>query len=200
MPEDAVAKPEGQATGQEPAHAEGTPPPETVSLKDFLAHKEASRRRESKYKAENEALAQQLKDLTTELEVLKQTPNSDATDDEIKAVKMALLRKHKEFEKNNAALAQREKDLQARERKLEIQRLCADYKVKPEDIEDAEDPEKEALKLFAANLQKEATKGKGSAKLERGSPDRTGRSVAEYTPEEFQQHLQRLKREAALKH
>lgn len=203
MAEDAVAQTETTATGQEPAQAEGTPQtPETVSLKDFLAHKEASKRRETKFKAENEAQAQRLRELEHELEVLKTNPSADATDEEIKAVKLSLLKKHRELEARQGVLTKREKDIAEKERQGAIKELAKQYGVSAEALADSDDPEKEALKLYVEKIEKAAkpgTNGKPTPKLERGSPNRGGATVLEMAPDEFQKHLDRLKREAASK-
>src|SRR3990167_1560862 len=123
---------------------------ETVSLADFLAHKKASGAREIKLKSQLADYDSQLKRLNAELKVAKLNGSEDETE-EIKSVKSYLLDEKGKLEERITALEKRETEFSAKEKTVRLREIGTEYaltKKELESLEDEEDIEKAALKLY----------------------------------------------------
>ena len=138
-----VQPPSGGASGNKPESSWKT---------DFFSYKEASLKREKKLKEELAESKQRGAELEAELKIAK----TDTEDEgEISEVKKALLKRDAELNEKDRKLAKDLASIEEREKEVRVKTLASEYQVEIDAIKDAEDPEKEALRIVAKRLTKE---------------------------------------------
>ena len=172
---------------------------ETVSLADFLAHKKASGAREIKLKSQLADYDSQLKRLNAELKVAKLNGSEDETE-EIKSVKSYLLDEKGKLEERITALEKRETEFSAKEKTVRLREIGTEYaltKKELESLEDEEDIEKAALKLYNKKLAKQVEDlkkgGGGGSFYENANVGNLRKMPKDMTDKEFEEYEKRLK-------
>lgn len=128
--------------------AEGKPAPKMVRESDLIALRERQRKTLAEL-AETKTLVTQLR---KQLEIAKVNGEEDEA---ITKIKEYLLDESKKVETFKEELEQRETSLNERDRDSRIKTLATEHNVGYDEIKDAEDPEKEALRLVNQRLVKE---------------------------------------------
>ncbi len=174
---------------------DGKVAPKMVRESDLIALKKA----EKKIQVELETARKDNARLLNELKIAK----ASGTDDEdVKAIQDMLIKKSQETQDKVAEIEQREASLKERERESLVKAMASQHSVDYEAIKDAEDPEKEALKLNLERLNKEKgnpTPAEKAFEVSSGSPP-SKKSVADMNPQEFKDEESRLKAEYNAKH
>lgn len=179
-----------------PAHPSTEGKPKMVLESDLIAAKRGAAGREKQLKEELAEARSAAAKVEAELRVAKLDADDDA---EVKAVREYLIKQADEVAANRAKL---EKDLgsfQEREGEARVQALATQYGVAVELIKEAEDPEKEALKLYAERLAKEKAEAAPESIVETGESVTTKKSVWDMTDEEFDKDVAQKEREALSK-
>lgn len=168
--------------------------PKMVRESDLMA----VRRREEKLKEEVAELKGDIANLTSELSVAK-VDGEDS--EEVKRVKDFLLAEEKRI---NKLMQDHEKEVASfneREKESRVKALASQYQIEIADIESAEDPEKEALRIVNERLTKEKEVPKepeNPAEETFESSVASGqikKKFADMTDEEFKQAEEQMKAE-----
>lgn len=135
------------------------PQPKMVPESDLIAVKKSLKSENDKLKEELATIKSQFIESQAELEMANTNVEDDA---EVKQVKAYLLGERKKLEKEKAEFGKEkskyQEDLtsyQEREKESRVKALASEHGVELDAIKDAEDPEKEALRLKAERLTKE---------------------------------------------
>ena len=154
-------------------------------------------------KAEKELsqLRTQNAQLNSELRIAKSNLDDEG---DVKAVRAQLVEEADKLDKMRAELEQRETGVKEKERASQLQTLVSTYEVDIEQLQHADDPEKEALRLYAKRLKEEKeNKSPGLSPedvVERASVSTLPKkSVIDMSKEEFGNYEKQLK-VAASKH
>lgn len=174
--------------------------PKMVRESDLIAIKEQLK----KLKEESSKDKAELVQLKSELRVAK---TNLADDDEVKDVREFLLKREKELNEHEATLSdkesglsERETSLKEREREGLIQTFASKYNLKVEEIKDADDPEKEALRLSHERLKKEKEITPAAEVFEGAIPvGRAKVKVSEMNEQQLADFEKKLKAEAGIK-
>ena len=164
---------------------------QTFSEKDFMAQKAKAEKYEKLYKEQETTVSR----LTSELKIAKTNVEDD---DEVKLVKQHLLDQEAEIRKNRE---QYEKDRAGFDEKIKasnVKAWASQYGVDVVDIKDAEDPEKEALRLQAARMTEEAKTASPGSVVERGTGGMSETGVWDKTQKQFDESWDAQKRQATL--
>ena len=188
----------------EPGQAEKPKADKVVPEAHFIAFKKGSEARERKLKEELAEVKGQVTQMESELKIAKLNAEDDA---EISKVKGYLVDEAKKVEKAlaevNEKRAKIDEDLASlteREKEARVKALASEHKVEIDAIKDAEDPEKEALRLVAQRLTKELeNKVPGSEIFESGTPGSVKTKVKDMKDEEFDKVWEQKKQEALSK-
>lgn len=186
------------------------PQPKLVPESDLLAVKKSMKSELDKAKEELAKIRTQLAETQAELEMA----NTDVDDtDAEKQIKAYLLGERKKLEQEKAEVekgkVKYQEDLaafQEREKESRVKTLASEHGVELDAIKDAEDPEKEALRLKAERLtkEKEAIEKKtpessfetAQTGIVKKQPQDMSTVSKEGQPSEFDQFWERQKKEA----
>lgn len=159
----------------------------TVPLSQLMALKE----KEKKTRAELEEAKTSNAKLTSELKIAK----TDIDDDEeVKGVRKFLVDEDTRIKEAATKLDKDTATFNERAKESQVKAWASEHGVKEEDIVDAEDPEKEALRLKAERLTEEK-KAPGSV-FESGGGGVAGVQPKDMTDEAFEKHVKGLEMEA----
>ena len=135
------------------------PQPKMVHESDLIAVKKSMKSENDKLKEELAKIKSQYAETQAELEMAHTNVEDD---EEVKQVKAYLLGLKKEvlvakaeFEKEKSKYQEDLTAFQEREKESRVKTLASEYGVELDAIKDAEDPEKEALRIKAERLTKE---------------------------------------------
>ena len=167
----------------------------TVPEKDLLAVKA----REKKALDELATTKSKLAEAEAELET-RATDTDD--DEEVKKVREMLVTESKKNANERAALDKDKASLAEERKEARVKTLATEYAVELDDIKDAEDPEKEALRLVNERLTKEKTEKAETTPesvFESGSGGGVKVNVRDLSDAEFTKTYEAKVHEASLK-
>ena len=167
----------------------------TVPEKDLIAVK----MREKALKDELAGYKSRLAETEAELEA--RATNMD-DDDEVRKVREHLISENKKLANERASLDKDKASLSEERKEARVKTLASEYGVELDDIKDAEDPEKEALRLVNERLTKEkadqATKTPESV-YESSGGGAVKTNIKDMSDEEFMKYSDAKIQEASLK-
>lgn len=171
-----------------------------VPESDLIAFKKASQEREKRLKEELAATKNEVVEVKSQLRITKASLEDD---EEVAKVKQLLLDEDKKIKTEREKLDKDLASLTEREREARVKSLATQHSVEIDLIKDAEDPEKEALRLVAERLTKEAEELKKKSTPESLYETRTPGSVKvqpkDMTDEDFKKYVDGQRKEALSK-
>lgn len=164
------------------------PEKKMVPESDLVAFKRGAIEREKRLKEELAKKDDALAEANAQLKIAQANLEDDA---EVAKVRDSLVERDRKLTEKEQKL---EKDLASfneREQEVRVQALATEHGVEIDDIKDAEDPEKEALRLKAERLTKEAEEAKKSPEslYESGTPGSVKTQPKDMSDEEFEAHV-----------
>jgi len=171
--------------------------PKVVPESDLIAVKRKAQEIEKRLREELAELKGKLAEAESELEI----GATDVEDDEeVKKVKTYLKGEDNKIKQERAKLDADLAAFQERERESRVQTLASQYQVEIDAIKDAEDPEKEALRLANERLAKEKeeaeTKASPESVFEHGAGGIVKKPILDMNDAEFEAKEKALKAES----
>jgi len=146
------------ADNVEPVEVEETEEIEkAVPASDLIALKKASEGREKKLKVQLAEATKRISELEVDLDVTKKSGGSD---EEVEGVQKFLVEERKRVALLEAEAKQKLTEAEKRERTVRVKELSIEYKIDISKLEDVEDYEGEALRLYVERLEEELKKKK----------------------------------------
>ena len=146
-----------------------------------------------------EELADKVAELANAKSELEVSHTDVEDDEEVQKVKAYLLSREKDINSKEAKLQKDLASYEEREKESRVQSLASLHQVELDAIKDAEDPEKEALRLVNERLSGELEKKASESVFETGSVGIVKKKVADMDDKEFEEFEQRLKKESLSK-
>ena len=174
--------------------SEKKPAAKMVPESDLIAFKTGSLGREKKLREELVQSTGRVSQLESELKIVKA---NDEDEGEISAVKQYLLDKEKDIANQRAELDKDLASAKEREKEVAVQTLASKHQVEIDEIKDAEDPEKEALRIVNERLVKEKEDGTPESVFESGTPGSVKAQPKDMSDEDFDKFYASQVKEAA---
>jgi hypothetical protein len=172
----------------------------TVLESDLIAFKKASQERERRLKEELATTKSEVAEVKSQLKIAKASLEDD---EEVAKVRQWLIDEDKRITAEREKVEKDLTSLTEREREVRVKSLAAQHSVEIDLIKDAEDPEKEALRLVAERLTKEAEelkkKSAPESLYETGTPGSVKAQPKDMPDAEFQKYVAGLRKEALSK-
>lgn len=161
---------------------------------DLIAVKNASAGREKKLREELTEKTKEVAELKAELKMAKTNLEDEG---EVAEVRQYLIDEGKRIEAEKAELEQDRASIKQRERDADVKALAEKHGVEIDQIKDAEDPEKEALKIVNERLAEGG--GGGEEFFESKSPGGVRQQPKDMSDEDFEKHVKGMEQEAVSK-
>ena len=182
---------------------QGKPKVKMIPESDIIAFKKGSTEREKRLREELAESKQRAVEAEAGLKIAK----TDTEDEEaVNEIKKYLLKREATLNEKNETLDKRDKDLASKEEEREkedrVKMLASEYQVEAKDIKDADDQEKEALRLVTKRLTEEKEQKEAptpGSVFESNTPGSVKKNVKDMNDPEFDKAWEEKNQEALSK-